>query len=135
MPAKTIESDEPVTEINVVPLVDVCLVLVIIFMVAAPIFSQPNLKVALPKAHTTEGEDAENVALTITADGRWAINEQEVSPQDAPAILQDRLRKSREKLVILRLDRQTRHASLVEAMRIAKAVGAKQITVATEQKR
>jgi len=52
MAGGSIESDEPITDINITPLVDVCLVLVIIFMVTAPLFSDPPIKVDLPSAHT-----------------------------------------------------------------------------------
>lgn len=129
------EAESPITGINVTPLVDVCLVLVIIFMVTAPLFTQTSLSIALPKAHTAEGEDTENVAITITADGRWAVNEQEVAPGEAGAVLADRLQRSRQKVVILRLDREARHAWLLDAMGLAKSLGAKSVTVATEQKR
>ena len=57
---------------NLTPLVDVGLVLVIIFMVTAPLFEQPSLDVKLPKATTEEGKEQENVTVTITADGRMA---------------------------------------------------------------
>ena len=71
--------DGIVTGINVTPLVDVGLVLVIIFMVTAPLFEQPALNVNLPKASTKEGEEKENITVTITPDGKIAINEQEVT--------------------------------------------------------
>ena len=49
------DDDDIVSGINVTPLVDVCLVLVIIFMVTAPLLNDPVIKVQLPKAHTKEG--------------------------------------------------------------------------------
>lgn len=135
MAASAFNEKSPITGINVTPLVDVCLVLVIIFMVTAPLFMQPSLTVTLPKARTVEGEERENIAVTITADGRWAVNEQEAAPAQVPALLSERLRRSREKLVILKMDRQARHAWLVEAMGMAKSLGARSVTIATEQKR
>ncbi len=135
MAASLSDDDTPITGINVTPLVDVCLVLVIIFMVTAPLFVQPGLTITLPRAQTVEGEERENIAVTITADGRWAVNEQEAAPAQVPALLSERLRRSREKLVILKMDRQARHGWLVEAMGLAKSLGARSVTIATEQKR
>ncbi len=55
MAGASYSDDAPITDINITPLVDVCLVLVIIFMVTAPMMSDPAIKVDLPKAHTREG--------------------------------------------------------------------------------
>lgn len=55
-PMEYMNDAKAITGVNITPLVDVCLVLVIIFMVTAPFFSQPILDVKLPIAHTAEGE-------------------------------------------------------------------------------
>ena len=55
----------PITDINVTPLVDVALVLVIIFMVATPFMTQSKLSVTLPKAATDEAKNEEYVTITI----------------------------------------------------------------------
>ena len=126
--------DDIVTGINVTPLVDVGLVLVIIFMVTAPLFEQPTLQINLPKAHTKEGEEKENITITITSDGKMAINEEEVTPQNLQAVLKRRLRHSAEKHVILRADKESLHGDLLLAMRLAKDLGAKSMAIATEPK-
>src|SRR3989338_8983216 len=94
--------DDMVTGINVTPLVDVGLVLVIIFMVTAPLFEQPTLQINLPKANTKEGEEKENITITITSDGKMAINEQEVTPETLEIVLKLKIARSAEKHVILR---------------------------------
>ncbi|MBI5203156.1 MAG: biopolymer transporter ExbD, partial [Elusimicrobia bacterium] len=63
------ETEAEITGINVTPLVDVCLVLVIIFMVTAPLLSNPAFKVDLPVAHTKEGEEKDTITLSLSADG------------------------------------------------------------------
>ena len=126
--------DDLVTGINVTPLVDVGLVLVIIFMVTAPLFEQPTLTVNLPRATTKEGEEKENITITMTADGKMAVNEQEVTPQTLEGILKKRLRHSAEKHVILRADKESLHGDLLMVMRLAKELGAKSMAIATEPK-
>ena len=124
--------DDLVTGINVTPLVDVGLVLVIIFMVTAPLFEQPTLQVTLPKTHTEEGEEKENITVTIASDGKMAVNEQEVSADQLEAVLKRKIARSGEKHVVLRADQDALHGSLLLALRIAKEQGAQSIAIATE---
>ncbi|OGR82247.1 MAG: hypothetical protein A2901_09625 [Elusimicrobia bacterium RIFCSPLOWO2_01_FULL_54_10] len=125
-------ADDIVTGINVTPLVDVGLVLVIIFMVTAPLFEQPTLDVKLPKASTKEGEEKENITITLTSDGKIAVNELEVTKQNLEAVLKSKMRSSAEKHVILRADQDSLHGDLLMAMRLAKVLGAKSMAIATE---
>ncbi len=127
-------SDDIVSGINVTPLVDVGLVLVIIFMVTAPLFEQPTLSVDLPKATTKEGEEKENITVTITADGKMAVNEADATRETLEQILKKKMSASAEKHVILRADKESLHGNLLFAMRIAKELGAKSIAIATEPK-
>ena len=134
MGMQTGSQDDLVTGINVTPLVDVGLVLVIIFMVTAPLFEQPTLTVNLPKATTKEGEEKENITITLTSDGKMAVNEQEVAPKDLESALKKKLRHSDEKHVILRADKESLHGDLLMVMRMAKDLGAKSMAIATEPK-
>ncbi|MFC1522136.1 ExbD/TolR family protein [Elusimicrobiota bacterium] len=128
------QSDGPIIGINVTPLVDVCLVLVIIFMVTAPLLEQSSLSIKLPKATTQEGEEKSNITITITQDNRWAINSNEYPKEEIADILSVEIRKVPDRLVIIRSDRDSYHKELMEAMKIAKASGALSITIATEQR-
>ncbi|OGR80800.1 MAG: hypothetical protein A3I11_07970 [Elusimicrobia bacterium RIFCSPLOWO2_02_FULL_39_32] len=121
-----------VTGINVTPLVDVGLVLVIIFMVTAPLFELPSLPVNLPKTHTKEGKEKENITVTITQDGKLAVNEEEVASNNLKTVLENRLKLSTEKHLILRADKESLHGDLLLVMRLAKELGAKSMAIATE---
>lgn len=126
--------DDIVSGINVTPLVDVGLVLVIIFMVTAPLFEQPTLEVKLPKTNTKEGEEKENITISITHDGRLAINQEEVTQANLESVLKKKLAQSAEKHIILRADAESFHGDLLFAMKIAKDLGAKSMAIATEPK-
>jgi biopolymer transport protein ExbD len=128
--------DEIVSGINVTPLVDVCLVLVIIFMVTAPILSDPVIKVALPKAHTHEGKEDDKITITLGKKGELAIDYKVF--KDMPSLeneLKVRLLDSDSKLVILRADQDALHGKLTDLMALAKNAGALSMTIATEQKK
>jgi biopolymer transport protein TolR len=127
--------EEEITGINVTPLVDVCLVLVIIFMVTAPMMVQPILQIDLPKASTQEGEEKENISITLGPDGEWAINEDVLDKEGVAAKLLEKIKTNKDKFVIIRADKNALVGSIEEAMSMAKKAGAKQITLATEQKK
>lgn len=125
---------EMITKVNVLPLVDVCLVLVIVFMVTAPLMMQPVMEVRLPKAVTVEGEEKENITITIAMNGKIAINEKETTWKRLSAELTERIKRNQDKFVIIRADENASHGEMLKAMRIARDAGAKKLTVATEQK-
>lgn len=131
-----IEEDEIMAGINVTPLVDVCLVLVIIFMVTAPLMSDPVIKVSLPKAHTKEGEENDKTTITLAKDGRLALDYKEY--KDFTSMEDDlkvKLALSDSKLVILKADEDALEGKLTELMARAKDAGALGLTIATEQKK
>ena len=128
--------DDAVVGINVTPLVDVCLVLVIIFMVATPMMSQPAFDVKLPVAKTKEGEEQDKVTLSLGADGRVAIDAAEFTDMKAmQAALKYALTGTESGLVVIRADREATHGRLTDLMGRAKAAGARSLTVATEQRK
>ncbi|MBI5597787.1 MAG: biopolymer transporter ExbD [Elusimicrobia bacterium] len=128
--------DDAVTGINVTPLVDVCLVLVIIFMVATPLLSRPAFDVSLPVAKTKEGEEQDKVTLSLSADGRLAVDSMEFkTPEELQAGLKRAIAGTESGLVVIRADREALHGRLTDLMARAKAAGARSLTVATEQRR
>ena len=128
--------DAPITDINITPLVDVCLVLVIIFMVTAPMMSDPAIKVELPKAHTREGEEKDKITLTLSKEGDYALDYQKFSDVKVlEAKLKEKLLESESKMVILRADKDALHGRLTDLMARAKDAGAQSMTIATEQEK
>ncbi len=128
--------DSPITDINITPLVDVCLVLVIIFMVTAPMMSDPAIKVDLPKAHTMEGEEKDKITLTLGKAGDYALDyEKYPDVNSLEAALKMKLAQSDSKLIILRADKDALHGQLTDLMGRAKDAGALAMTIATEQQR
>ena len=65
------DEDEPIAEINIVPFVDIILVVLIIFMVTAPIMLKPSINVSLPKAGSGDSTAPSELTVTIRADGGY----------------------------------------------------------------
>ncbi|MCX5776192.1 MAG: biopolymer transporter ExbD [Candidatus Firestonebacteria bacterium] len=128
------EEEEEIYGINITPLVDVCLVLVIIFMVTAPMMVHPNMDLTLPKASTKEAEEKENITISIGSKGEWAINQDIVGKQGVAERLLVMLKKSKDKYIVIRADKDAPWGAAEEALSMAKKVGAK-YALATEQKK
>jgi len=122
-----------VAEINVTPLTDVFLVLLIIFMITTSAMVKPAADVDLPKAPDTQ-EEAKGVMVTITPAKEVFVNERPVPADDASlaSVLRDTLARSPDKVVILAGDRQVVLGEVVRVLGLAKEAGATGFALASE---
>jgi len=123
-------------EINVVPYIDVMLVLLIIFMVTAPMLSQ-GIKVDLPKAAAEPlPPDLEPLVLSIDAEGAMYLNIGDAkTPQGAERVLEvvsAALRREPERPVLVKADKAVAYGRVVEGMALLQQAGAKKVGFATE---
>jgi len=125
-----------ITKINVTPIIDVALVLVIILLVTAPLLSVADLPVDLPQARTREAEDERNVSITLSTTGAIAIDEDIVSRAELRPALQARLAKSGNEavLVVVRADSGAPYSAVQQLLEEARAAGATRLAIATRQK-
>ncbi len=120
-------------DINVTPLVDVMLVLLIIFMVTAPMLHQ-GVSVSLPKTETTNLPSSveDPIILSITSDGRYYINETPV----ARGLLRDRLsaflRTRKDRTVFLKADRSLSVGTVVETLDVLNRMGIENLGFITD---
>ncbi len=125
------KEDEPITQINVTPLVDVCLVLVIIFMAVAPMAVTLGIKVLESRPSTAEGKASvdENVNIKITPDGAIAVNGVRTDGMTFRPILSAALAKSKDKMVIVTADAKNKVGLVVEVLDASKQAGAVKLAV------
>jgi biopolymer transport protein TolR len=120
------------TDINVTPLVDVMLVLLIIFMVTAPLI-QSGVKVDLPRASAQQMEHAEEkLVLTISRDRRIFLGDVEISPADLETKLSTNARIRKDKELYLHADRSLPYGQVVEIMATARRAGIESLGMITE---
>ena len=131
-----VQRPELITKVNVTPIIDVALVLVIILLVTAPMMSVSDLPVNLPQAKTREAEDQRNVCITISSTGELAVDDQTVGAGGLRPELTRRLAEpgNREVLVVVRADRQVPFATIRHTLDDARAAGAKRLAIATRQR-
>lgn len=120
-------------EINITPLTDVCLVLLIIFMVTATFLTQnAGLKVDLPKEASAQNLPARNVELTVTRDGGLYVDGQAVEKPQLAGLLLTRLQQTSLKTVVVKADAEVRYRDVADAVDAACSLGA-DITLAADQ--
>lgn len=120
-------------DINVTPLVDVILVLLIIFMIAAPVVLQ-GLSTDLPRAIVSDLEiESDQVVVTITADKLLYINNDPSSRQQFVEQLQETLVASGKNSVYLRADKNLIYADVVRVIELIKEAGVPHLGIVTEQ--
>ena len=125
-------SRRQMTDINVTPLVDVMLVLLIIFMVTAPLI-QSGVKVDLPHASAQQMEHSEEkLVLTITRDKRILLGNVEIAFTDLETKLFTNARIQKDKELYLHADRSLPYGSVVEIMAVARRAGVESLGMITE---
>ena len=129
-------SPEPITKVNVTPIIDVSLVLVIILLVTAPMMSVADLPVNLPSARTREAEDQRNISVTLGSDGGMAVDQQRVTAELLAPTLAKRLAEPGNKgvLVIVRADTNAPYSSVRKILDDARIAGATRVAIATRQR-
>ena len=130
------DDNELVAGINVTPIIDVALVLVIIMMITAPMLSVLNMDVELPQAQTRSIEDEARLSITLGKEGELAIDEDLISPQAFVSVLGKRIAEAADNniLVVVRADSKIPYDRVREVIKIAKKAGAKRIAIATRQR-
>jgi biopolymer transport protein TolR len=127
----------PMSEINVTPLVDVMLVLLIIFMVAAPLMTV-GVPVDLPKTNATPlNQEQEPLTITVDSQGRIFLQETQVEmanlvPQ-LQAIMQNQQPGAPERRIFVRGDRAISYGRVMEVMGTVSAAGFTRVALLAEQ--
>lgn len=126
----------PITKVNVVPIIDVSLVLVIILLVTAPLMSVADLPVDLPQARSRDSEDERNISITLSSTGALAVDDEVVTADGLPAVLQAHLTKAgnNDVLVVVRADSGAPYTAVQKLLEEARGAGATHLAIATRQK-
>jgi len=123
--------EQIIAEINITPLTDVFLVLLIIFMVTTSVIANQGKEVNLPEAVEAETTPS-GVAVTVTESGQIQVDGVTVTNDQLYPVLKERLDEAREKVVILRGDRMVVLGTAVHVLDVAQQAGAKGFALATK---
>ena len=125
-----------IADINVTPMVDVMLVMLIIFMVITPMLSK-GVSVDLVKTQhpisMQAADKSDAIVCAITRDGKTYLNTTQMAPEDLPAKVKDLLANRLDKTVFVKADSRARYERVVDVVDNLRAAGVDQLGLLTEQ--
>ncbi|OGI37337.1 MAG: protein TolR [Candidatus Muproteobacteria bacterium RBG_16_64_10] len=133
MPAYRFRRKKLMSEINVVPYIDVMLVLLVIFMITAPLLSQ-GVKVDLPQAASrpVDVQDRETLVVTVDREGRYFLDDKRLLPDELGKKVAAILRLRPQTPVLVRGDRRVDYGEVVKVMTLLQGAGAESVGLLTE---
>jgi len=129
------DDDSIVAEINITPLTDVALVLLIIFMISSSAMLEGGLQVKLPSAKSstpTQTESGKPIFITVDKAGEVSVGDTHAAAGDLAAIIREALTKTSDKTVVIRGDESVDLGRAVHIMDAARSAGAEKIALATQ---
>jgi biopolymer transport protein ExbD len=127
------DSGRMIVDINVTPLVDITLVLLIIFMVTASYIVSPAIKVDLPKAASGSEQTKTTLALTLSKEGRLYLNGQASSDEEVVRHIGVELPKNPDLQAIIAADKAVPHGDVIHVIDMVKRSGVHRFAISTDK--
>ena len=128
------DDEDIVAEINMTPLIDIMLVLLIIFMVSSTAALESGMDIELPKTTLTNNKsESEILVISLSKEGRVAVHGKQVEMKDISRSVASTLKELKTDSVILEGDTGANLGRAVEIMDIAKNAGAKNFSIAADE--
>jgi biopolymer transport protein ExbD len=122
------------TEIDLMPTINVALIVVLILLLISPFLGESRIKVDLPRASTSEMGQEQKVTITISRDGRVSVDEKLISLEKLKPVLSQRIKIDPDNLLVIKADRDISYSEVERVLEIAKECGVGRIAIATVQK-
>ena len=126
------QGDEPLTEINIVPLVDIVLVVLIIFMVTTSYIVSPSIKVNLPEAATGESSSHDSLGITVATDGTLLLDGAIVTEPQLRAAVRTAKAANAELICLIAGDKDARHGDVTHVIDLVKQEGVAKFAINIE---
>ncbi len=123
--------DQIISTINITPLTDVMLVLLVIFMVTTPLIMMESFKIKLPKAVSSGVESGEGVTITVTSGGDISVDGEPTNQGSLYDYIKEKVAGAPERPIVIKADKDALHGSVVEVLDTAKRAGASRLSIAT----
>lgn len=127
------DSDDAIADINVVPLVDIILVVLIIFMVTAPMIMKPSLNVNLPKAASGEKSTQTLLNFTISVNGSVSLNGSAVDEGTIQSKAKEAATQNPDIQAVIAADKDVPHGTVVHILDLIKLSGVKRFAISIDQ--
>jgi biopolymer transport protein ExbD len=127
------EGDPPISSINITPFVDVVLVLLVIFMVTAPMILKDVIGIRLPKASSGDGRKVTTLSVAVTKSGGILLNGVPASGREIEDEVKRILRSNPDAQAVISADREALHGDVVRAIDRVKSSGLARFAVQIER--
>ena len=134
MAFKPDSGDDVISEINIVPMVDVILVVLIIFMVTAPMIMKPSININLPKAASGEATVPSKLNISISPDGKINLDGKTVDETQVQSAAIEEVKKNPDIQAIISADKDVPHGRVVSVLDIVKGAGVKKFAISIDKK-
>jgi biopolymer transport protein ExbD len=127
--------DPLITGINITPLVDIVLVLLVVLMVVSTYIVTQSMRVDLPRASTENTQRSDPLTLTILRDGRLLLDDQPILESDVGSALAMAFQAETDRAMVISADRTVPHGRVVEFVDLARQSGATRFAIKVEEAR
>ena len=127
------DEDEPISEINIVPFVDIILVVLIIFMVTTPFIMKPSINIDLPKAASGAETTPSQLTITIPSTGETLLNGKVVEDSEIGQYALKVVLKDPKTQAIISADKTVPHGRVVSVIDIIKTAGIRKFAITIDK--
>ncbi|MFH0702969.1 MAG: biopolymer transporter ExbD [bacterium] len=120
------------SEINITPLTDIFLVLLIIMMVMAPMFQAIDKNINMPEINNGMSIEDDKVVIAITKNSKFFINSAPVNPDELTEKLSSLINEAKNKYIVVKADTETKNKEIMKVIKAAKLAGYEKLTIAGE---
>ncbi len=127
------DNDEPIADINIVPFVDIILVVLIIFMVTTPFIMKPSINISLPKAGSGDDTTPSELTITIGTGETLAMNGKPASIEEISQYARGLAEKRPDVQAIISADKEVAHGRVVSVIDAVKTGGVKKFAITIDR--
>ena len=131
---RSVTHEKLMVTLNMTPLIDCVLQLLIFFMLSSSFVLQTGIHVDLPKARAPRLQEEQDIVITITRSNEIFLNDEKMTEEQLPISLLERVTKAKNKTVLIKPDKRVETGKLVEVMGIAQSLGVESLGIVTEPK-
>lgn len=129
------DHDEPMADINIVPFVDIILVVLIIFMITTPFIVKPSININLPKAASGQDTTPSPLTVTIAADGSALLNGRVATDEEISSFAKVAIEKKPETQAIISADKDVPHGRVITIIDLVKSAGVSKFAITIDKKK
>lgn len=128
------DNEQPIAEINIVPFVDIILVILIIFMVTTPFIMKPSINVNLPKAASGDESTPSKLSITLNPKGEIYLNGKVSTLEEVQSYSDSISKENPDVQAIISADKDVSHGNVVQVIDAVKTGGVKKFAITIDQK-